>query len=96
LWIKENSPPNATILSDPWKARALVPVAERRVYAVMPFGPNEKQMELASSAKNFLEENCTDTTFIVTNNITVVYTTGSCQNQNLIEVKENIYIFKKS
>ena len=96
LWIEENSPPNATILSDPWKARALAPVAERRVYAVMPFGPVEEQMELVINANNFFAENCTNTTFLIENNIAVVYTTGNCQNQDLIQVKENIYFLKQT
>ena len=96
LWIKENSPPNATILSDPWKARALAPVAERRVYAVMPFGPVEEQMKLVNNANNFFAENCTNTTFLIDNNITVVYATGNCQNQDLIQVKDNIYFLKQT
>ena len=96
LWIGENSPPNATILSDPWNARALAPIAERRVYTVMPFGPVQEQMKFVNNAYNFFDENCANTTFLIENNITVVYATGNCQNQNLVEIKENIYFFKKS
>ena len=96
LWIEENSPPNATILSDPWKARALAPVAMRRVYAVMPFGPVEEQMKLVNNANDFFAENCTNTTFLIDNNITVVYTTGNCQNQDLIQVRNNIYFLKQT
>ncbi len=96
LWIKENSPTSATILSDPWKARALAPVAERRIYAVMPFGPVEEQMKLVNNANNFFAENCTNTTFLIENNITVVYGRGNCQIQGLIQVKENIYFLKQT
>jgi len=94
LWIKENTPTNATVLSDPWKARALAPVAERSTYAVMPFGPDKKQMQLVIKAINFFAENCINTTFLTENNIAVVYTTENCQNQNLIEIEENIYFLK--
>jgi len=94
LWIKQNSPNNATILSDPWKARALATIAERRVYAAMPFGPDEEQMKVVNLALNFLQQNCTNTSFLIDNNISIVYT-NICQNPNLIELKENIYFFEK-
>ena len=77
--------------SDPWIARALAPIAERRVFAVMPFGPVEEQLELVQNAYNFFDENCTNTTFLINNNITVVYTTGNCENEDLIQMRENIY-----
>lgn len=95
LWIKENTQNNATVLSDPWKARALATIAERRVYAVMPFGPDEEQMKLVNFALNFLQQNCTDTLFLINNNISIVYTKNNCQNQYLVELKENIYLLKK-
>jgi hypothetical protein len=94
LWIKNNSSKNATILSDPWKARALAPIAERRVYAVIPFGPVEKEMVLVNNAYNFFAENCTNTTFLLENNIMVVYTSVNCQNQDLVQMRENVYFLK--
>jgi hypothetical protein len=95
LWIKENTPNNVTILSDPWKARALATIAERRVYAVMPFGPDEDQLKVVDSAVNFLQKNCSDTLFLIRNNISVVYTKNNCQNQHLVELTDNIYFLKK-
>ena len=94
LWIKENTSKDAIILSDPWKARALAPIAERRVYAVMPFGPDEKQLKLVENANKFLADNCSNTTFLLKNNITIIYTRTNCQNQDLFELKENIYILE--
>jgi len=94
LWIKENIPKNATVLLDPWKARAFPAIAERKVYAVMPFGPNEKEMERVERARAFLKNECTNTSFLVDNNISVVYTKDGCQNEELIKVRENIYVLK--
>lgn len=95
IWIKENTPNNATVLSDPWKARALATIAERRVYAVMPFGPDEEQMKLVNLALNFLKQNCTDTLFLINNNISLVYIKNNCQNLYLVELKDNIYFLEK-
>lgn len=94
LWIKDNTSQDAVILLDPWKARALPTIAERRVYAVMPFGPNEEQLRLVEKANKFFADNCSNTTFLLENNITVVYTKNKCQNPNLVEIKENIYILE--
>jgi hypothetical protein len=91
MWIKENTPKNSTILSDPWKSRALAPIAERSIYAVIPFGPDIKQMTLVHNAHNFLDKNCTNTTFLIENNIKIVYSTCKCHNPNLITLRENIY-----
>jgi len=95
LWIKENTASDIVVLSDPWKARALAPVAERRVYAVMPFGPNVEQMNLVFNANAFLNTNCTNTSFLIDNHIDIVYTTQPCNNANLTEVYLNTYLFKQ-
>jgi asparagine N-glycosylation enzyme membrane subunit Stt3 len=92
-WIKDNTPQDAIVLSDPLKARALAPVAERQVYAVMPFGPVEKELARVANATRFFNENCTNTMFLIENNISVVYTRGSCDNPFLVEVKEDIFLF---
>ena len=91
LWIKSNTSIDAIIIADPWKARALAPVAERRVYAVLPFGPDTEQMIKVNQAINFFTNNCTNTTFLIKNKITHVYTAGYCQNKNLILIRENFY-----
>ena len=95
VWIKENTASDIVVLSDPWNARALAPVAERTVYAVMPFGPVEEQMNLVFKATAFLNTNCTNTSFLINNHIDIVYTTQPCQNANLTEVYLNTYLFKQ-
>lgn len=95
IWIKENTESNSIVLLDPIKARALVPIAERRVYAVMPFGPTEEQLGLVMKANQFLKENCKNTSFLIENNIDIVYTEHMCENANLIAIHEDTYLFKR-
>ncbi|RLF39752.1 MAG: hypothetical protein DRN12_06525 [Thermoplasmata archaeon] len=94
LWIKDNTSEDAIIILDPWKARALPAIAERRVYSVMPFGPDEEQLKLVENTYKFFEDSCNNTTFLLENNITVVYTRTPCINPALFEIKENIYILE--
>lgn len=94
LWIKENTPKDAIIILDPLKARALPAVAERRVYSVLPFGPNEEQMAKVDETNQFFEGSCANTIFLRQNEITVVYSREGCMNPGLEEVKESIYVRK--
>jgi hypothetical protein len=95
IWIKENTEEDAWVVCDPWLARALAPVAERVVYAVMPFGPNEKYLNLVNNANVFLNNGCSNTSFLINNNISVIYTRGYIvSNPYLFKVKEDIYFLK--
>jgi len=94
LWIKENTPNNAKVLLDPWLARAFPPIAERQVFTVMPFGPNEEIEKQNKLASDFLSNNCTDTSFLRANNITVVYSKTGCNNPDLQYVHNNTYFLK--
>lgn len=90
LWIKQNTPKNITAILNPMKARAFCTIAERKVYAVMPFGPSEKELKKVSLAINFLKNHCRNTTFLIENNISLVYH-PLCKNENLVKIKDNIY-----
>lgn len=93
IWIKENTASDIVVLADPWKARALAPVAERIVYTVMPFGPVEEQMKSVFKANDFFADNCSNTSFLIKNDINIVYTRGNCNNSLLIKVYDNTYRF---
>jgi len=81
------------MICDPWKARALAPIAERTVYAVSPFGPVEEELQLVDDATSFFENDCRDTNFLLKHNISIVYARGfNCYNLDLEEVAENIFI----
>lgn len=92
-WIQENTEINAVMICDPWKARALAPIAERHVYVVTPFGPIEEDLDRVEEATTFLNNGCRNTSFLIENNISIVYARGyNCYNPYLEEFKEDIYI----
>ncbi|MFH8080523.1 MAG: hypothetical protein QXO84_01435 [Candidatus Aenigmatarchaeota archaeon] len=91
LWIRYNLQGKAIL--DPWKARAFAFVAEKPVYAVMPFGPVESELDKVRKAEDFINKNCTNINFLKQNNITIVYTRGNC---TLSQVHENIYVYSFS
>lgn len=93
LWMRENVGEDQTVILDPWKARAFPVVGEKKVYAVMPFGPDEKEMTKVNQTYDFLRD-CSNTSFLVENNISVVYSRNACINGDLVEVKESIYVLR--
>jgi hypothetical protein len=95
LWIRNNTGKDSVVLLDPWLARALTPVAERQVVTVMPFGPNEEIENKNKEVRIFLNNSCTETDFLISNNVSVIYSIEGCENSNLTMVKDRIYIFEK-
>jgi len=92
-WIQENTKMNAVMLCDPWKARALAPIAERTVYSVTPFGPIEKELDRVDNATAFLNNGCRNTSFLIEHNISIVYARGyNCYNPYLEELTKDIYL----
>ena len=94
LWIRDNTPKDAKVLLDPWKARALTPVAERQVLSVMPFGPVKETMEFNDQITDFLKNNCTGTSFLIEHNVSIIYYKDGCENNNLVEINDGIYLVK--
>lgn len=96
-WIRENTDIDDVLICDPWKARALAPIAERQVYAVTPFGPVEDELKIVKRAKSFLNDDCRNTSFLIEYNISIVYARGyNVYNPDLIELKEDVYIIKQN
>lgn len=93
LWIKNNLNSAATAVLDPWRAKAFGPITGIRVYSVIPFEPNPSYLPLLNSTYAFFLSNCTDTRFLIRNNISIVYTSSTCQNANLTLVNTNTYTF---
>jgi len=94
LWIRDNTQKDAIVLLDPWKARALPAIAERKVLSVTPFGPNTDILDFNKEITNFLDSNCSDTQFLRQYNVSVVYSENGCKNEDLIKVRERIYTIK--
>ena len=92
-FIKENITLEGLAVADPWKANALTPFAERAVYSRIVQGPSEFYEARNNEIKEFFDDNCNNTDFLEENNIRIIY--GSCNNDKLEEVYENVYVYDK-
>jgi hypothetical protein len=91
LWIRENvGDEYSKAVLNPWKATAFTAVTVKQVYTRIHMGPTEVDMGVYA----FLDEGCADTDFLRDNGISIVYTTGECKNPDLVEVRENVYLFQ--
>ena len=93
-WIKDNTPKDAVVLLDPWKARALTPIAERKVFTVTPFGPKSEEEARNALAIGFLSKKCADSDFLRQNGISVVYAEKGCDNPDLLQEFGQVYVFR--
>ena len=92
VWIAENVDKDyAKAILDPWKATAFSAIAGKNIYTRIHAYPEPRDEE----AREFLDEGCSDTAFLRGNGISIIYTRGECQNPDLTEVRENIYLLKK-
>ncbi|MFO7966500.1 MAG: hypothetical protein R6U44_02755 [Archaeoglobaceae archaeon] len=89
MYIKENVSGDK-VLVRPWEGFALPAITEKPVY-VYP-GPSESAQEKSAKAYTFFDYGCTDTSFLVENDIDIVYAHDGCLNSDLREVKERIYV----
>lgn len=89
-WIKDNTQKDAIAVLDPWKANAFTPIAERQVYSRIVQGPNAFYEARNNEIYQFFKNNCTNSSFLAQNNISIVY--GDCNNSNLKEVYPNVYL----
>ena len=91
-YIKSSTPQNSIVLADPWISNAITPIAERQVYSRIVQGPNEESEAKNEQAQTFLRNNCTNTTFLKQNNISVIY--GTCNSPDLEEVYTRVYFLR--
>ena len=92
-WIKDNvEESRQKAILDPWKATAFAAIAEREVYSRIHTAPDTK----SGKAYDFLEKGCIDTKFLKENKISIVYSRKKCDNPDLLEVKDNIYLLKEN
>jgi hypothetical protein len=90
VWIRDNvgGEYDKAIL-DPWKATAFTAITGKYVYTRIHAYPKPSDEE----ARKFLDDGCIDTDFLKQNEISVVYSQGECNNPELIEVREGVYLF---
>ncbi len=94
-WIRENL--NSTYeraILDPWKAVAFTPVTGKMVFYAIPQGPGDDMGTKINQINAFFAGGCTDTAFLVSNEIDIVYTHGICNNPDLVGVRNGVYIFE--
>ena len=91
VWVRDNVDNDyKKAILDPWKATAFSAVTGKNIYTRIhsyPKASDEKALE-------FLDKGCGDTAFLRENNISIIYTRGECQNPDLTEVSENIYLLE--
>lgn len=91
VWIKENvGEQYDRAILDPWKGTPFTAVTGKCIYTRIHAFPMDKDLE----ARSFLEEGCTDTAFLKENGISIVYAEGECNNPELTQVRENVYLLK--
>ena len=72
--------------------RAVVPIAERRVYTVLPFGPNAEIEAINEKARLFFVGKCANTLFLKNNNISVVFSPVACENKELTNPVGKVWV----
>ena len=91
-WIRDNVEKTYDkAIIDPWKATAFTAITGKHIYSRIHAYPKPSDEE----AYEFLRGGCTDTAFLTENEISIVYTVEPCQNIDLVEVRENVYLLKQ-
>ena len=89
LWIGDNVDDNYQVaVLDPWKATAFTAITGKYVYTRLHSSPTEQTKKVSA----FLENGCNDTDFLRDNGISIVYTREKCDNPDLVEVSNNVYL----
>jgi len=93
VWIKNNiGEEYDKAILDPWKATAFAAITGKMVFTRIHTVPQPSDEQ----AYHFLRGGCSNTAFLTENGISIVYTRAPCQNPDLVEVRKNIYLLKKS
>ena len=93
VWVSENVGEDYDkAILDPWKATAFIAITEKDIYTRIHTHPTAKD----NKAYAFLNSGCKDTNFMRENGISIVYSRKACNNPDLVEVRENIYLLKEA
>lgn len=91
VWIRDNVDDSyQKAIMDPLKAVPFTAITGKYTHAQVFGTPTPNSGE----AKIYLREGCKDTAFLKENGISVVYTLAECNNPDLIEVRDNVYILR--
>jgi hypothetical protein len=93
VWVRDNLDESyEKAILDPWKATTFSAITGKNIYTRSHAFPTPIDEEAA----RFLEEGCDNTTFLKENGISIIYNQVECQNPDLVEVRENIYILEEA
>ena len=93
VWIRDNiSDDYEKAILDPWKATAFTAITQKMVFTRLHSYATASTRE----AQDFLINGCSDTTFLRNNGISIIYSRSPCNNPDLTEMKENIYLLKEA
>jgi hypothetical protein len=91
VWIRDNINENhEKAILDPWKATAFTAITQKSIYTRIHAYPKPSDME----AYKFLEDGCTDTSFMRENGISIIYTKLECNNPDLKKVNKFVYVLE--
>lgn len=94
VWIKNNvDADHQKAILDPWKATAFTAITEKYVYTRIHTSPQP----IDSQAYEFLKGGSNDTSFLLENGISIVYTriddvVFTPDNPDLVEIRDNVYL----
>jgi hypothetical protein len=92
VWIRDNvSEAHDRAVLDPWKATAFTAITGKHIYTRIHEAPKPSDDAVAE----FLEDGCKDTSFLQKKGVSIVYTREPCQNPDLVQVREWVYLLEK-
>lgn len=91
VWIKDNIDETyEKAILKPLKGVPFTAITGKYAYARVYGLPSPN----SGNASSFLNDGCKDTAFMKENGISIVYTRGECDNPDLVEVSDNVYLLK--
>lgn len=92
-WIRNNvSDDYDKAILNPWEATAFTAVTGKKTYSRTHTFTTERDIK----AQGFLIGGCSDTAFMIENGISLVYSEFPCNNTDLVEVRENVYLLNET
>jgi len=89
VWIRDNIDSSYEVaLVDPWKATAFTAITGKNVLSRIFM----RQEPIDDSIYQFLGDGCQNTNFLIDNKVSMIYNRLSCNNTDLVEVRNNVYL----
>lgn len=94
IWIKNNlSDIEGITVLNPWTAKAYAPITGRFVYSHIPPGPSQYTLQRNNEIYRFFKNKGENSSFLTSNNISIVYTDSPIDNSELVEIRPRIYLY---